>query len=152
MKPRDCTGRIMAPEHSISPHISSDVCKLRRKYGVIHIHVLHVLVRFDFRCLPDGPFRSFPDSERDKVPLNAYQRSLETRQIAAAILLIRPFWVLCYRWFVHLSFSPSGPAMVRTDQKDLNSNKTNKQMQYRKDSNPAFSRSLDVYSRVSNVY
>ena len=42
-----------------------------------------------------------------------------------------PFWLLCSRWFAHLCFdlgrgpiTPPGPAMVRTDRNDLNSNKT----------------------------
>ena len=41
--------------------------------------------------------------------------------------LIRPFWLLCYRWFAHLHFvlgrgaiTPPGPAMIRMDRKDLN--------------------------------
>ena len=47
--------------------------------------------------------------------------------------ITRPFCLLFTRWFVHLYFglgrgsiTPPSPAMFRTDQKDLNSNKTNK--------------------------
>ena len=43
------------------------------------------------------------------------------------------FWLLCSRWFAHLCFglgrgpiTSPGPAMVRTDRKDLNSNRTKK--------------------------
>ena len=50
---------------------------------------------------------------------------------------IRPSWLLCYQWFGHLPFglgrgpiTPPGPAMVRTDLEDLNSNKTKQNIGY----------------------